>query len=83
LKPGGTVLKQEIGDAVSRANWSSKTFGGQDAWSRIVTVIKETLEIDECIAEDRQNRLKWAADTFPVTFEMFEMFEMFETSPYP
>ena len=65
------------GDAVSGAVWASETFGKQDVWNRIATVIKETFEIDEWILEDQPNQLKWFADTLPVTFRMVD------TKPYP
>ena len=70
-------MERIIGDAVSGAKWASEVFGEPDQWNRIVTIIKETLEVDEWVIEDQPNRLKWIADTLPVTFEMIE------TSPYP
>jgi hypothetical protein len=70
-------MERIVGDAVSGAKWACETFDEQDAWGRIVNLIKETLEVDEWVLEDQPNRLKWIADTLPV------MFELIETSPYP
>lgn len=70
-------MERIIGDAVSGARWASEAFGKPDQWNRIVTIIKETLEIDEWVLEDQQNRLKCIVDTLPVTFEVIE------TSPFP
>jgi len=66
-----------IGDAISSARWASESFESQNAWDRIATVLRETLEIDEWTLEDQRNRLKWIADSLPVTFELID------TSPYP
>jgi hypothetical protein len=61
-------MERIIGDAVSGARWASETFSDHDPWRRIVTVIKECLEIDDWILEDQQDRLKWIVDSLPVTF---------------
>ena len=70
-------MERIVGDPVSGARWASEAFGEPDQWNRIVTILKETLEIDEWVLADQPNRLKWIADTLPVTFEMVK------TSPYP
>ena len=70
-------MERIIGDAVSGARWASETFSSQDPWSRIVTVIKECLEVDEWILDDKRDRLKWVVDSLPVTFELVS------TKPYP
>jgi hypothetical protein len=70
-------MERIIGDAVSGARWASETFSDHDPWSRIVTVIKECLEIDDWILEDQQDRLKWIVDSLPVTFELVK------TKPFP
>ena len=63
-------MERIIGDAVSGSRWASEVFGEPDQWNRIVTIIEETLEVDEWVLEDQLNRLKWIADTLPVTFEV-------------
>ena len=63
-------MERIIGDAVSGARWASETFSSQDPWRRIVTVIKECLEVDDWLLEDQQDRFKWVVDSLPVTFEL-------------
>lgn len=63
----GVGVERIVGNVVSSAQWAGEAFDGGPAWERASVVIKECLEVGNCVIEEDDSRLIWFADSLTIS----------------